>query len=67
MERLEKEYKHEIDILELKSKNNINEQSQNVMNTVLGDVVGTLFNGIITGNITPGNLDKITKQCKKKL
>ena len=62
MEAKEKEYEHEKEILELKSRTTINEKNQELMNAAMSDVVGDVFSGILSGKI---DIDKINELSKK--
>ena len=62
MEAKEKEYEHETEILELKSRTSINEKSQEAMNTAMSGVMGNIFNGILSGEIDPDKINEISKK-----
>lgn len=62
MEAKDKEYQHEKEMIELKSKVSINEKSQEVMNNAMSGVVEGLFKDIVSGKMSADDLDKIAKQ-----
>lgn len=65
IELKDKEHEHEKEIIELKSKNAINEQSQEAMNNALSGVMGGIMNDVISGKIKAEDLKKISKDFKK--
>lgn len=66
MEAKDKEYAHEKEMTELKSKVTINEKSQEVMNGAMSGVVEGLFKDIISGKITPEQINDLSKKFPNK-
>lgn len=66
MEAKDKEYEHEKEILELKSQNTINEHGQKVMNNAMAGIVGNIFNGMLSGNIKPEDLETFSNKFPKQ-
>ena len=66
MELKEKEYQHEKEMLELKSKASIDEKNQEVMNKALSGVFGGVFNDLISGKITPEQINDLSKKFPNK-
>ena len=66
MEAKDKEYQHEKEMTELKSKVTINEKSQEVMNGAMSGVVEGLFKDILSGKITPEQLNDLSKKFPNK-
>ena len=62
MEAKDKEYAHEKEMTELKSKVTIHEKSQEVMNGAMSGVVEGLFKDILSGKITPEQLNELAKK-----
>ncbi len=62
MEAKDKDYAHEKEMTELKSKVAINEKSQEVMNGAMSGVVEGLFKDILSGKITPEQINDLSKQ-----
>ncbi len=62
MEAKDKEYAHEKEMTELKSKVTINEKSQEVMNGAMSGVVEGLFKDIFSGKITPEQINDLSKK-----
>lgn len=62
MDAKERDYQHEKEILELKSKNSINEKNQEMMNSAMSGVVGGFMKDIIDGKITAEDINKLAKQ-----
>ena len=58
----DKDYAHEKEMTELKSKVAINEKSQEVMNGAMSGVVEGLFKDILSGKITPEQINDLSKQ-----
>ena len=65
MEAKEKEYEHEKEILELKSRTTINEKNQELMNTAMSGDVEDVFSGILSGKIDMDKIDEISKKFPK--
>ncbi len=65
MKSKEKEYEHEKEILELKSRTSINEKNQEVMNTAMSGIMENIFNDILTGKIDPDKLNDLSKKFSK--
>lgn len=66
MEAKEKEYLHEKEMTELKSKVLINEKSQEVMNGALSGIAEGLFKDILNGKITPDQINDLAKKFPQK-
>ncbi len=62
MEAKDKEYAHEKEMTELKSKVTINEKNQEVMNGAMSGVVKGLFKDIFSGKITPEQINDLSKK-----
>ena len=67
MEAKDKDYAHEKEMTELKSKVAINEKSQEVMNGAMSGVVEGLFKDILSGKITPEQINDLSKQFYVKM
>lgn len=66
MEAKNKEYIHEKEMTELKSKMVINEKSQEVMNGAMSGVVEGIFKDILSGKITPEQINALSKKFSNK-
>ncbi len=66
MEAKDKDYAHEKEMTELKSKVTINEKSQEVMNGAMSGVVEGLFKDILSGKITPEQINDLSKKFPSK-
>ena len=66
MEAKDKEYAHEKEMTELKSKVAINEKSQEVMNGAMSGVVEGVFKDILSGKITPEQINDLSKKFPNK-
>lgn len=66
MEAKNKEYIHEKEMTELKSKMVINEKSQEVMNGAMSGVVEGIFKDILSGKITPEQINALSKEFSNK-
>ena len=66
MEAKDKEYIHEKEMTELKSKMVINEKSQEVMNGAMSGVVEGIFKDILSGKITPEQINALSKKFSNK-
>ena len=66
MELKEKEYVHEKEMQQLKSKSAIDEKNQELMNTALSGVVADIFKDVMSGNISPEKLEELQKKFPKK-
>ena len=66
MEAKNKEYIHEKEMTELKSKMVINEKSQEVMNGAMSGVVEGIFKDILSGKITPEQIKDLSKKFSNK-
>lgn len=66
MEAKEKEYLHEKEMTELKSKVLINEKSQEVMNGALSGIAEGLFKDILNEKITPDQINDLAKKFPQK-
>lgn len=66
MEAKDKEYIHEKEMTELKSKMVINEKSQEVMNGAMSGVVEGIFKDILSGKITPEQINALSKKISNK-
>lgn len=62
MEAKDKEYMHEKEMIELKSKMAINEKSQEVMNSAMPGIVKDIF----SGKITPEKINSLSKKFPNK-
>ena len=61
MELKDKEYAHEKELIELKSKTTINEQGQGAMNNAMAGIVGKIVGDVISGKVNAEDLKKISK------
>lgn len=66
MEAKDKEYAHEKEMTELKSRVAINEKSQEVMNGAMSGVVEGIFKDILSGKITPEQINDLSKKFPNK-
>lgn len=66
MELKDKEYEHEKEIIQLKSKTIIDEKGQETMNTAMSSVMGNLVNDIISGKISTDKINELSQQFKNK-
>lgn len=66
MESKEKDHKHEKEILELKSKNAINEKNQEMMNSAMSGVMGNFMSDVLSGKVDMEQLENLTKQFSNK-
>lgn len=66
MEIKEKEYIHEKEMQQLKSKSTIDEKNQELMNTALSGVVADIFKDVMNGNISPEKLEELQRKIPKK-
>ena len=66
MEIKEKDFQHEKEMQQLKSKSIIDEKNQELMNTALSGVVADVFKDVMSGNITPEKLEELQKKFPKK-
>ena len=62
MEAKDKDYAHEKEMTELKSRVAINEKSQEVMNGAMSGVVEGVFKDILSGKITPEQINDLSKK-----
>lgn len=62
-----KEYVHEKEMQQLKSKSAIDEKNQELMNTALSGVVADIFKDVMSGNISPEKLEELQKKFLKKI
>lgn len=65
MEAKDKEYQHEKEMLELKSKVTIDEKNQEVMNSALSGIMGGIFSDVISGKISPEQINDLSKKISK--
>lgn len=65
MEAKDKEYQHEKEMLELKSKVTIDEKNQEVMNSALSGIMGGIFSDVISGKISPQQINDLSKKFPK--
>lgn len=65
MEAKDKEYQHEKEMLELKSKVTIDEKNQEVMNSALSGIMGGIFSDVISGKISPEQIKDLSKKFPK--
>lgn len=65
MEAKDKEYQHEKEMLELKSKVTIDEKNQEVMNSALSGIMGGIFSDVISGKISPEQINDLSKKFSK--
>ena len=65
MEAKDKEYQHEKEMLELKSKVTIDEKNQEVMNSALSGIMGGIFSDVISGKISPEQINDLAKKFPK--
>jgi hypothetical protein len=65
MEAKDKEYQHEKEMLELKSKVTIDEKNQEVMNSALSGIMGGIFSDVISGKISPEQINDLSKKFPK--
>ncbi|MDD4283183.1 MAG: hypothetical protein PHX03_05290 [Bacilli bacterium] len=66
MEAKDKEYQHEKEMLELKSKVTIDEKNQEVMNNAMSGIVGGIFTDVISGKISPEQINDLAKKFPNK-
>lgn len=66
MEAKDKDYAHEKEMTELKSRVAINEKSQEVMNGAMSGVVEGVFKDILSGKITPEQINDLSKKFPNK-
>lgn len=66
MEIKEKDFQHEKEMQQLKSKSIIDEKNQELMNTALSGVVADVFKDVMSGNIKPEKLEELQKRFPKK-
>lgn len=62
----EKEYQHEIEMQKLKSETAIKEKNEELMGNAMSSAMGNVFNDVLSGKITPQDLDKLAKQFPNK-
>ena len=65
MEAKEKEYQHEKEIMELRSRTTINEKNQEMMNATMSGVMENVFNDIISGKLDPEKINELSKKFGK--
>lgn len=65
MEAKDKEYQHEKEMLELKSKVTIDEKNQEAINSALSETMGGIFNDIISGKISLEQINDLAKKILK--
>lgn len=65
MEAKNKEYQHEKEMLELKIKGTIDEKNQGVMNSALSEIMGEIFSDVISGKISPEQINDLAKKIPK--
>lgn len=65
MEAKDKEYQHEKEMLELKSKVTIDEKNQEVMNSALSGIMGGIFSDVISSKISPEQINDLSKKFPK--
>ena len=66
MEMKDKEYKHEIEMQKLKSQSTIDEKSKTLAGNVLYGVMGDVFKDVISGKISPEQLERLQKKFLSK-
>lgn len=66
MEAKDKEYQHEKEMTELKSKVTINEKNQEILNGAMSGIVGDMFKDIIAGKITPEQINDLSQKFPSK-
>ena len=66
MELKEKQYVHEKEMQQLKSKSAIDEKNQELMNTALSGIVADIFKDVMSGNISSEKLEELQKKFPKK-
>ena len=66
MEARDREYMHEKEMTELKSKVAINEKNQELMNDAMSGVVGGVVKDILSGKITPEQINDLSKRFPGK-
>lgn len=62
MESKDKDYKHEIEMQKLKSQTSIDEKTKELEGNALYGVMGDVFKGIFSGEITKEQLENLQKQ-----
>lgn len=62
MEAKDKEYQHEKEMLELKSKVTMDEKNQEVMNSVLSGIMCEFFSKFISGKISLEQINELSKK-----
>lgn len=62
MEAKDKEYEHEKEMTQLRSKVMINEKSQEALNGVMSGVVGDIFKDVLSGKLSAEDLKKFSSQ-----
>jgi hypothetical protein len=66
MEAKDKDHKHEKELLELKSKNSINEHGQEVMNNAMASVIEKIMGDMVSGKVKAEDLNKLSKSFSNK-
>ena len=62
----DKEYKHEIEMQKLKIQSTIDEKSKKLAGNVLYGVMGDVFKDVISGKISPEQLERLQKKFPSK-
>lgn len=62
----DKEYKHEIEMQKLKIQSTIDEKSKELAGNVLYGVMGDVFKDVISGKISPEQLERLQKKFPSK-
>ena len=62
----EKEYQHEIDMQKLKSETAIKEKNEELMGNAMSSVMGSVFGDMLSGKISPKDLERLAKQFPQK-
>ena len=62
----EQEHNHTMELQKLKTEGNINEKSQEYMNSALSSVMGNIFQDVLTGKVKPEDLEKLANKFPKK-
>ena len=65
MEAKDKDYQHEKEMLELKSKVTMDEKNQDVINSALSGIMGGIFSDVISGKISLEQINKLAKKNSK--
>lgn len=62
----EQEHNHAMELQKLKTEGNINEKSQEYMNSAISSVVGNVFQDVLTGKMRPEDLQELANKFPKK-